>query len=415
MNSSSSHQLLETPPALPSGIPAARQLFPGACDSVYMSVCDRALMADTTVAAVVGFLHAMQGYTAVKADHEKVVASARERFAQLINAQAREIAFVSNVSDGVNTIAWAIPWKEGHNVVLCTELEHPNNLYPWLRLQARGVEIRQVPQRNGRIDAQDMIDAIDARTRVVTCASVTFSPGLRTDLATIGRACRTRDILFLVDAVQSAGVLCHDVAAEHVDALTTSTSKGLLGHYGCGFLYCRREWADRLEPAYLSRTGAAVPQEKPSEMGSFDYAFQEGAWRFEVGSHNFAGAYAANASLAMLLDLGPAAIEEHVVTLSERLARGLADLGLPVFGVDAGKERSHIITVGLLGDGGHAVTRDTMVQAWSDHLRAQKVIHTIRRGQARFALHFFNNEDDVDKVLRWSAEYLAVQASSKVS
>jgi cysteine desulfurase / selenocysteine lyase len=389
---------------MPTGIPDARNLFPGAKNSVYLSVCDRGLVADTTAAAVTGFLTAMQGIGTLKGDHEAVVGSARQNFARLINATPQEVALVSNVSDGINTIAWAMPWEPGDNVVLCSELEHPNNLYPWLRLQARGVEIRQVQARDGRIDADAMIEAIDGRTRVVTCASVTFSPGLRTDLAPIVRACRDRGVFFLIDAVQSMGILRHDVEAEFIDGLTTSTSKGLLGLYGCGFLYCRREWADRLEPAYLSRTGAQVPQERPSEMGSFEYAFQDGAWRFEVGSHNFAGAYAADASLSMILALGPDRIEEHVLDLSHRLAGGLAQMGLPVFQTGNRSERAHIVTVGKLGDGGHAVTHDAWLQEWSDMLRQNNVIHTIRRGQVRFALHFFN--DDLDAVFDLTSYFI---------
>jgi cysteine desulfurase / selenocysteine lyase len=391
---------------MPTTISQARDLFPAVKKCVYLSVCDRGVMADTTAQAVGRFVTAMQDTDAVKIDHEAVLDSARRRFALLVNAVPEEIALVSNLSDGINTIAWALPWQPGDNVVLTTALEHPNNLYPWLRLRSRGLEIRDVPANDGRIDPTAIAAAMDERTRVVTCSSVTFSPGLRTELAEIGRVCRARGVFFLVDAVQSTGILRHDVEAEFIDGLATSTSKGLLGLYGCGFLYCRREWADKLAPAYLSRTGADVPQDKPSEMGGDNYAFQEGARRFEVGSHNFAGAYAADASIAMMLALGPERIELHVLELSHRLAKGLLELGLPVSGGEPGRHTAHIVTVGRLGDGGHAVTRDPKLQAWSDDLRRRGVVHTIRRGQVRFALHLFNNRADVDQVLAWTAEHL---------
>lgn len=394
------------PAPMPAGMPEARQRFPAACNSVYLSVCDRGVMADDTVAAVTRFLGSMQDAVSTKALHEPVVDASRTRFARLIGASPIEIAMVSNVSDGVNTIAAAMPWQPGDNIVLTTALEHPNNLYPWLRLRDRGVEIRNVPPRDGMIDPEAIVAAIDGRTRMVSSASVTFSPGLRTDLAPIGRACRARDVFFMVDAVQTAGILRHDVEAECIDGLATSTSKGLLGLYGCGFLYCRQAWAERLAPVYLSRTGADVPQDKASEMGSFDYAFQPGARRFEVGSHNFAGAYAADASLAMIEALGPDAIEAHVLRLSGRLADGLLEMGLPVSGGAAGRHRSHIVTVGQLGDGGHAVTNDARLQEWSDALRAKGVVHTIRRGQVRFAAHFYNDDSDIDRVLEWTAAHL---------
>ena len=132
--------------------------------------------------------------------------SARDKFARLIGTDFTEIAIVKNVSEGINAIATAIPWRAGDNVVLCAGLEHPNNVLPWVHLRRLGVEMRVVEPVAGAIEPEAMIAAIDGRTRVVTASSVTFAPGLRVDLGAIGRACRSRDVLFLVDAVQSAGI-----------------------------------------------------------------------------------------------------------------------------------------------------------------------------------------------------------------
>ena len=389
----------------PGDFAAARALFPGAREQTYLSVCDRGILGDHTVAALHGYLAAMQGSRLQRRDYEAVVDDTKARFAALIGADPSEIALSGNVSDGVNAIANALPWRDGDNVVLTSELEHPNNLYPWMRLAERGVEIRNVPMRNGAIDVAAMQEAMDDRTRATTAASVTFSPGLRTDLTCLGATCRARGVFFLVDAVQSTGILRHDVSAEGIDALVTSTSKGLLGLYGCGFLYCRRDWAERLAPVYLSRTGADVAPDKPSEMGTA--AFRAGAGRFEVGSYNFAGAYAARASLALVESLGAEAIESHVLALSRRLSDGFARLGLPVTQPPREAARAHIVTVGKLGDGGHDVARDQSLQAWSVALKSAGVVHTIRRGQLRFATHLYNDTSDIDRVLALSAAHLA--------
>src|SRR5690606_29940108 len=112
--------------------------------------------------------------------------------------------------DGVNSVAWAVPMTEGDNVVVSIESEHPNNAYPWLRLKRRGIELRNIrPRPDGAIDVDAMIGAINSRTRLMTCASVTFAPGHRTDLFRLGEACRARGIFLLVDGVQSAGILKH--------------------------------------------------------------------------------------------------------------------------------------------------------------------------------------------------------------
>lgn len=203
--------------------------------------------------------------------------------------------------------------------------------------------------------------------------------------------------------MQSTGILKHDVAAERVDALVTSTSKGLLSLYGCGFLYCRRAWAERLMPAYLSRTGVDVAPDKPSEMGSA--AFRAGAGRFEVGSYNFAGAYAAHAALALVEALGPAAIEAHVLGLARRLFAGFAALGFAVTTPPAEAARSHIVTVGKLGNAGHDVAHDATLQNWSKALKEAGVVHTIRRGQLRFATHLYNDTQDIDRLIALSAAH----------
>ena len=389
------------------GLAATRRSFPAVDEAVYLSVCDRAILPNESRLAIERYLAAMGGALATKLDHEPVVAAARRRFAELIGAAATEVAFVRNVSDGVNSIAWAMPWRPGDNLVICLELEHPNNVYPWLRLQKFGVELRNVPARAGRLDVPAMLAAIDDRTRLLTCASVTFSPGLRTDLGQLGRGCRSRDVFFLVDAVQSAGILEHDVETLAIDGLTTSTSKGLLGIYGSGFLYCRSAWIDRLEPAYLSRTGVDVAPDKLSEMGSLDYALQPDARRFEVGSHAFAGAYGVEASLALIQKLGQPTIEAHVLELARQLADGMATLGLDVFGRNATPaEGSHIVTVGQLGAGGHAVTTDALLMDLHRTLMADKIIHTVRRGQLRFAFHLYNTGEEVAEVLDITRRFL---------
>src|SRR5690606_7777756 len=129
------------------------------------------------------------------------------------------------------------------------------------------------PDADGAIDVAALISAMDAKTRLVTVASATFAPGHRTDLQRLGEACRKRDVFLLVDGVQSAGILHHDLAAQLVDGFATSTSKGLLGLYGYGFLYVSGKWVDRLEPAYLSRPAVVQKTDDHSTMGEFEFDY----------------------------------------------------------------------------------------------------------------------------------------------
>lgn len=385
-----------------NSIEAARADFPGTERLTYMNVSARGLMPQRARNAVDGMLDDRQFGDSEKPEMFNLIERTRDSYARLINAKADEIAFVKNVSEGLNAIIAAFPWKRGDNVVLCQDLEHPNNVYPWRNLEQKfGIEIRTVSPRNGGIPTDEIIDQIDANTRMVTASSVTFAPGFRTDMAPIGAVCREKDILFLVDGVQSVGILHTDVEALGIDAMSVSTQKGLLGLYGMGFLYCRADWAERLSPAYLSRFGVDLGDSGAHEasLGDGDYKLMPAARRFDLGNYNYVGVAAADASMQMMHELGTEAIEEYTVGLAHEFARGMLDLGLPVCGGEPGPHLGTIIPVGAIGEGQHDTIDDPVMSSLHDHLEENGVQLSIRRGILRFSLHFYNNSDDVDRVL----------------
>ena len=382
-----------------------REGFPALKQQTYISICDKMILHDEVRRSIETFLDHLAMASANRVDHEVRVTSARAKFARLMNVEPATIAAVRNVSDGVNTVAWAMPMAESDNVVVSDQAEHPNNLYPWLRLRRRGQDVRMVaPRPDGSLDIAAMIDAIDGRTRIVSCASVTFAPGHRADIARLGEACRARDVFLLVDGVQSAGILAHDLSAEPIDGLATSTSKGLLGLYGFGFLYISPTWIDRLEPAYLSRPAVKMTTDDHSTMGGHHYELQPDSRRFEVGSFNLAGAYAADASLDLLLELGIEAIEARVLPLASALNEGAAAHGLAPAVPSHGPAQSHVVTFGTLDAGGHGFSTDPMVEPVSAALAEAKIAHTIRRGQLRFAIHAYNTEQDIDHAVACIAD-----------
>ena len=137
----------------------------------------------------------------------EAVENARARFASLIRAEPDEIALTKNVSEGVNLLAGSLPWQSGDSVVLCSALEHPNNVFPWLNLGRRlGVRVIDVPPENGRIPSSRMGEAIEPSTRLVTVPTATFSPGFVTDLAPLADACAAGGTLLFVDAAQTVGI-----------------------------------------------------------------------------------------------------------------------------------------------------------------------------------------------------------------
>ena len=195
-----------------SSIEAARAEFPGTEELTYMNVSARGLTPQRSRNAVDAMMDKMQSGATDKAAMFDLIEQSRDGYAKLINATSDEISLVKNVSEGLNAIIAAYPWKSGDNIVLCQDLEHPNNVYPWRHLNRRlGVEVRSVSPRDGAIPTDEILAQINENTRMVTASSVTFAPGFRTDIGPIGAVCRERDILFLVDGVQSVGILNTDV------------------------------------------------------------------------------------------------------------------------------------------------------------------------------------------------------------
>jgi cysteine desulfurase / selenocysteine lyase len=376
----------------------ARANYPAAREWTYLNVGSRGIVSDATRAATIAVVDGHWTVDIGKESLAPLLAACRSGFSHLIGGAASEVAVATSVSDGLNAIANAVSWRAGDNVVMSADYEHANNVYLWNHLRRHGVEVRAIPPRGHEIDAEGLAAAIDARTRVVTASSVTFTPGFRTDLETIGRAARTKGALFLVDGVQSCGVLKLDVAESCIDALVTSTSKGLLGLMGVGFLWVRKEWLPKLTPTYVARTSIATSGHY-SEIESVDFAFAPTAERFEVGNPNWLGVAAASESIAEINAVGVAEIERHATALAEELRVSLEGLGLPVLRPSTPRALGHLVTVGTRGSGDAYATQDPTLNAIAKALNEGRVRYSIRRGLLRFGFHMYNDRSDVEAVV----------------
>lgn len=389
--------------------PEVRALFPGAGERVYLDTSARGLVPDPVRAAIERHVRMRQYEGGDKDVLWAGVERTRAAFARLIGAEPDEIAFTKNVSEGLNLFAASLPWEAGDNVVVCPELEHPNNIYLWFNLRARhGVEVREVPAVEGRMSVEAMREAMDERTRVVTLPSISFAPGFVTDVAAVAAAARAAGALTLVDAAQSIGAIDTDVGALGIDALAVATQKCMLGLYGTGFLYVRRAVAEDLVPVHVARYGIDLEGAHETAFAGGELRYRPGARRFDVGNYNYLGAEAAGAALDLLLDWGMADVEAHLRGLARRLADGLLDLGLPVVGGAAPPDRAHIVSVGTSGGGRHYSADDPAMNALHRHLLDDGIQHSVRSGVLRLSVGVFNDGDDIDRAVasagRWVEE-----------
>ena len=385
-----------------------RHLFPGALDQVYLDLSVRGLVPTPVAAAAEEHLRGRVTGRGDKAVATASVEGARRLLAELIGAHPDEVSVTKNVSEGLNLFASSVDWRPGDNVVLCPDLEHPNNVFLWYNLRAlRGIEVRAVEPVDGHLLPDAMAAAMDHRTRVVTMPHISFSPGFITDVKAIAGAAHAHGALVLVDSAQSVGALRTHVDELGIDALTVATQKALLSLYGTGFLYIRRSVAEGMIPIHVARYGMDLGTDagETARSGEGPLPYARGARRFDLGNYNYLGARAAEAALTLIHQVGMDTIEGHVRGLAARLATGLLDLGLPVAGGTPGPHLAHIVAVGRSGGGHHDSADDPAMNALYRHLTERGVRLSVRKGVLRMSTGIYNSLDDIDRVAAWAGEW----------
>jgi len=314
------------------------------------------------------------------------VEQVRKDAAALIGAEPYEIAFVPNTSTGINHIAQGLGWYKGENIVTFAG-EFPANVYPWMNLEERGVELRFVPEKGGRIKTADITRCIDGHTKLLAASAVEFLSGFRNDIKKIGSICRKEGILFCVDAIQSLGAFPMDVNASHIDFMAADSHKWLLGPEGAGILYISGEFIERLRPAYVGWKSVK------NEHDFLPYHFEDlrrDAAVFELGSNNVMGVLAMGASISLLREVGLDRIASRIIDLTDKLVAGLAKRGWKVISPrEKDAEKS-----GIISFKGKVNTTETV-----ERLARDGIVISSRGDILRASPHFYNTFDEINDFL----------------
>jgi selenocysteine lyase/cysteine desulfurase len=308
----------------------------------------------------------------------------RRLAAQLLNADPLDIAFIKNTSEGIGIVAEGLPWQAGDNMVTAED-EYPANLYPWMNVSGRGVELRRVPSRDGRIVLDDLRTAIDSRTRLVSLSFVEYASGFRNDLAGVGQLCREKGVLFLVDAIQGLGVLPLDVRNTPIDFLAADGHKWLLGPEGAGLFWIRRELVERLHPVGIGWNSVINSR----DFSHTEFRLKPHAGRWESGSLNVGGILALGANLELLLTAGVDAISNRVLELTDYLCDRCRHAGLTVYSSRRSAEASGIVSVIVPND----------VRAFVRQCRAAGIVVNHRAGRLRVSPHAYNTVEELDRLI----------------
>jgi selenocysteine lyase/cysteine desulfurase len=314
--------------------------------------------------------------------------SARRLVAGMLGARPEQVAFVRNTSDGLSTVANGLDWRPGDNLVTFRH-EFPSNVYPWLRVRdSLGVEVRVCEERDGRIDLDELIRLIDGRTRVVAISHVQFASGFRVDLERIGRAARAHDALLVVDIIQSLGVVPLDVDAEFVDVAAAACHKWLLTPEGVGLLYLSSRARERIQPTLVGWT--SVPN--PDDYTNFEQGWNQGTLAWETGTAPISLIHGLEASLKLLNEVGVAAIQAYLETLTDHLCERLRGLDYEIVSSRQPGEKSQIVCIR------HKSGLSPM-ELYA-HLKKRDIVTAPRGDRLRISPHFYNSFAEIGELLK---------------
>jgi cysteine desulfurase/selenocysteine lyase len=362
-----------------------REQFPITKSKVFMNHAGQSPLPKPVAEAMKKFVDKFSATGVMNVDLDEP----KKLFVRLIGADTHdEIAFVENTSMGLNIVAHMLNYPLGSNVVT-TDLEYPSVVYPWLG-NRMGVEVRYVKNVEGKILLSDVERMVDDKTVAVSVSHVEYVNGFRHNLQALADIAHEHGAYLIVDAIQSAGVMSIDVKRGNVDFLTAACYKWLLGPAGAGFLYVRHDLIQEFEPPLIG--WASV---KPEVFETLDFwdirnlKLAETACRFEVGTPSFHSLVGAAAALKLLLSVEISNIEKRVLNLTWRLIETVKSRGLRLqTPIEPSECRSGVVN--FLID----KPKDRVEQ-----LEKKGIIVSARAHGIRVSPHFYNTEEEIDKLI----------------
>jgi selenocysteine lyase/cysteine desulfurase len=380
-------------PEAPS--PRIRDEFPLASARTYLNNASVHPMSVSTRRAVQGFFDARTSGSPENGtpDPRVPVQRVKALFASLIGARETDIALVPSTTVGENLVVAGLGFPGGKGNVVTDALHFEGSLYMYQSLQQRGLDVRMVTPRDGRIDMKDLERVVDSGTRLVAVSLVSWINGFRHDLAAVCDLAHRHGALVYADIIQAAGAMPIDVRASGVDFSASASYKWLMGDFGVGFLYVKEDHLDRVvrRTQYGFRQLEAfethfLPGDPPGD-GPISWKVRGGAaGHFEVGTWSTSTLAALNHSLEFIQKVGVDRIHAHNSALTLRLQRELPRLGYAALTPDES-----------LGSIVSFVVKDR--EETARRLARARIDVSLGARRMRVSPSLYNNEDDVDALV----------------
>src|SRR5579859_6355126 len=365
-----------------------RSRFPIFQRKIYLNTCSQGPLSDAVVAGLFEYISSWDEQGSPWERWVEHYEAARTAFAQFINASPDEVAIVTSVSAGINSIASALNFDERPRVVM-GEFEFPTMGHVWLGQRARGADIQFVKADGNRIPIGHYEETVDRNTLIVPLSHVCFKNGSRSDVAAITKIAHNSGVLVMLDDYQDCGTRPVNVKAMDLDFYLAGTLKYLLGPPGLAFLYVRRE----LIPTLVPTITGWFAQANPFAYDPQHFELSPTARRFESGTPSVPNVYGAMPGFQLLQEIGMDNVAEHIQKLTHALLSYARDLGIVAKTPD---DSAGPLIVLQSKDSGLLVQK----------LAENGIVVSNRHDGLRISFHAYNTMDDVRAVANFLKENL---------
>ena len=379
-----------------------RSETPGVAHRIHLNNAGAGLMPNCVLEAIEQHLRLesqIGGYEAADA-REAEIQTAYDEVAKLINSESSNIAFCENATSAYALALSSFPFQEGDSI-LTTDDDYVSNQIMFLSLRERfGVGIVRAPNAPaGGVDVEAMVELMDQRRPVLVAVThIPTNSGLIQGVTEIGKACRQREIWFLVDGCQSIGQVPIDVQRIGCDFFTASFRKFLRGPRGIGFMFVsNRVLESSLAPLFPDLRSAVWSAANRFEI-------QRTAKRFENWEFPYALVLGAGQSAAYALELGVGICSRRALGLATSIREALSKMENAITLLDFGDKLGAIVTVHLPGRDADSIKSelDKRKINTSISLGSYAVIDFGKKNvdwALRISPHYYNTESEIDTAI----------------
>ena len=351
---------------------------------------------DAVIKAMTSMGNAGRGNTSASMEASHIIFDTRENLAKLFNIKdSSRIAFTCNSTEALNIAIKGALTTGDH--VITTMLEHNSVLRPLYEMENKGVELSIIQaDKLGNISYDEIQSLIKNNTKSIVCTHGSNLTGNLVDIEKIGKICKEHNLLFIVDASQTAGVFPIDVEKMNIDILCFTGHKSLLGPQGTGGIFVK-EGID-VTPLKSGGTGILTySKTQPLIMPT----------HLEAGTLNGHGIAGLNAGIEFINKIGMKKIREKEENLMWRFYNKVKELPhIKIYGDFSKKERCPIVTLNIdnydSGDIAEELLNYGVATRAGGHCAPlmHEALGTIKQGAVRFSFGYFNTEEEVDEVIK---------------